>query len=440
MKILVCGATGAVGSAVVSALRSRGHAVEAASRGGGGGWRIDFMAPVAPAAWAERLRAAQVDAVVNCVGVLMASGGQRLERVHERGPIELFEGAALAGVRRVVQVSALGAGRAGDSGSAYLESKRRADDALLALPLQGTVLRPALLVGPGCSSTRLFATLASLPVIALPGGGGQALRPLHVYELAEAVARCLEAPQPVRGVQELGGAQTLSYRGMLATYRRALGAGPALWLPVPMALMTAAAALAEALPQRVFCRETMALLARGDVPAHNAASALLGRAPATLEEGLRVTPPQPWLDLRVQLAPPVALLLRTTLAFMWLWTAAVSALLPGASGVRELLERCGFSPEALPWVLAASCLLNTGIGVALLLAWRRPDVHALQCAAIVGYTVMAAWHVPELTLYHCAPLVKNLPLLAAALLLWLAVPADRPAPRAVRRWVATPSA
>jgi DoxX-like family len=204
--------------------------------------------------------------------------------------------------------------------------------------------------------------------------------------------------------------------------------------------MTAAAALAEALPQRVFCRETLALLARGDVPAHNAASALLGRAPATLEEGLRVTPPQPWLDLRVHFAPSVALLLRTSLAFMWLWTAAVSALLPGASGVRELLERCGFSPEALPWVLAASCLLNTGIGVALLLSWRRPGVHALQCAAIVGYTVTAAWHVPELTLDHCAPLVKNLPLLAAALLLWLAVPADRPAPRAVRRWVATPSA
>jgi uncharacterized protein YbjT (DUF2867 family) len=443
MKVLVCGATGAVGSAVVRALRSRGHAVEAASRQGNSGWRIDFMAPVAPQAWAERLRAARIDAVVNCVGVLMARGDQRFERVHERGPIELFEGAALAGVQRVVQVSALGAGTAHSRASAYLRSKQAADEALLALPLRGTVLRPALLFGPGCSSTRLFATLASLPVVALPGGGGQALRPLHVYELAEAIARCLEAPQPPLGVLELGGAQAVSYREMLAAYRRAIGAGPAVWLPLPMALMTATAAVAEWLPQRVFCRQTVELLAQGHVPAPNATGTLLGRAPATLEEGLRVTPPEAWLDLRISLAPPVALMLRSALALMWLWTAAVSALLPGASGLRELLQRCGFGDEALPWVLAASCLLNAGIGLALLVAWRQPLVHAVQAAAIVGYTATAAYFVPGLTLDHCAPLVKNVPLLAAALLLWLALPADRPAPLAAQRRVtarATPSA
>ena len=43
MKVLVCGATGAVGRAVVQALHSRGHEVVAASRGGPA-WRVDFMA------------------------------------------------------------------------------------------------------------------------------------------------------------------------------------------------------------------------------------------------------------------------------------------------------------------------------------------------------------------------------------------------------------
>ena len=192
MKVLVCGATGCVGRAVVNALRSRGHQVVGASRGSG--LRIDFMAPVTPQAWAARLGELQVNAVVNCVGLLMPRGGQRFERVHAQGPIELFRGAALAGVARVVQVSALGAA---DGDSAYLRSKRQADDTLLALPLAATVLRPSLVYGPHCPSAALFATLAALPVLTLPGAGRQRLQPIHVYELAEIVARCIERPPRV---------------------------------------------------------------------------------------------------------------------------------------------------------------------------------------------------------------------------------------------------
>lgn len=456
MRVLVVGASGCVGRAVVQALRGRGHRVVPAARrasatdieasgAASSAWCIDFMAPVAPAAWAERLRAEHIEAVVNCAGILMQREGQRFERVHTQGPIELFEGAAAAGVQRVVQISALGAA---DGTSPYLASKRAADNALLALPLQATVLRPSLLLGPGCASTALFATLAALPVVALPGGGQQALRPIHVYEVAEIVARCIERREAATGVFDIGGGQTLSYREMLHTYRRAVGAGEphsALWLPLPMALMRASARAAECLPQQVLCRQTIALLERGSVPPTNAAAALLGRTPSTLAEGLRVTPPQPLVDLRVTLSPAAAGVLRGALVLMWLWVAAVSALLPQASGVLPLLQRCGFESDAAWWALAASCLLNTGLGLA---TWLRPgaSTYALQMAAIVGYTAVAAWNVPALTLDHCGALVKNLPLLAAVLLLWmgtpgrpdsrggqvLRVPAPKPTPRLVR--------
>ena len=141
----------------------------------------------------------------------MQRGGQSFERVHTEGPAELFRGAALAALQRglpglpnspnspnspgirIVQVSAFGAAT---GTSLYLRSKRAADEALLALPLQTTVLRPTLIDGPGCASARVFATLANLPVVALPGGGGQALQPIHVFEVAEIVARCLERAAP----------------------------------------------------------------------------------------------------------------------------------------------------------------------------------------------------------------------------------------------------
>ena len=426
MSVLVCGARGCVGHAVVNALRSRGHQVIEGARGLDDGPRampIDFMQPAAPAAWAKRLRAHGVDAVVNCVGILIPGAAQSFERVHALGPIELFRGAALAGVRRVVQVSALGVGAdAASLAMPYLHSKLRADDALAGSALPWAVLRPSLVYGPRSQSGRLFATLASLPLIGLPGRGTQAVAPVHVFELAEAIVRVLEQDEAPNAVYEIGGPEATAYRDMLAAYRRAMGLGDALWLPLPMALMTLGARVAEALPQRVFSRDTLRMLERSSVPRRNDLPRLLGRAPSTLAHGLSVSPPQPLVDLRVALSPPVALALRAALAFMWIYTALISALMPDVSGVLNLLARCGFDGTAGVVALVFSCTLNIALGAFTLLR-PAPWSYALQVSAVIGYTATAAINMPELTIDHCGPLVKNLPVLMAVLLLWLAAPA-----------------
>ena len=426
MRVLVCGATGCVGQAVVNALRSRGHSVLVGARGvadGRDSVALDYMLPVEPAVWRDRLQAHRVDAVVNCVGILMPSRAQSFERVHSVGPIELFRGAALAGVQRVVQVSALGVGdNPASLASPYLHSKLRADDALAALPIDAAVLRPSLVFGPNSQSAALFATLASLPLISLPGRGRQALQPIHVFELAEIIVRLLEQATPCRGAYELGGGQIVSYREMLGRYRDALNLGAALWLPMPMPLMRLAAWAAEMLPQKVFCRDTIGMLERGSVPGDNAAPRLLGRAPSGLGHGLAVTPPHSLLDLRADLSHSVALMLRLSIALMWLYTALISALLPQASGVLNLLARCGFEGRAGVLMMIASCTLNAVLG-ALMLRRPPPWVWPLQIGAVLGYTVTAALHMPELTTDHCGPLVKNVPVLAVLVLLWLAQPA-----------------
>jgi uncharacterized protein YbjT (DUF2867 family) len=427
MRVLVVGATGCIGRAVVHALRSRGQTVIAASRGDAS-MPIDFMQPVTPAAWAARLAGARIDAVINCAGILMPSRTQTFYRVHAQGPIELFRGAALAGVSRIVQVSALGVTESGEALPSYITSKREADRALAALPVTHAIVRPSLVYGPGSASASLFATLASLPVISLPGPGTQRVQPIHVYEVAEAIARWIEDKESKSGVFELAGPKAVAYRDMLAVYREAMSLGAALWLPLPMVLMHAGAMLAEHLPQRVFSRDTLRLLERGNASTANAAPQLLKREPSAMAVGLRVTPPTPALDLRVTLSPAVSWMLRASVAALWLVTALISALLPHESGVLHLLARCGFDGDLGVAVLVASCSLNTLLGVSIL---HRPGpwTYAVQIGAVLGYTLTAAINMPELTIDHCGPLLKNLPLLAMLLLLWLATPAS---PRIVR--------
>ena len=59
MRVLVCGATGCVGQAVVNALRSRGHGVVVGARGVADGrdhLAVDYMQPVEPTVWRDRCR------------------------------------------------------------------------------------------------------------------------------------------------------------------------------------------------------------------------------------------------------------------------------------------------------------------------------------------------------------------------------------------------
>jgi uncharacterized protein YbjT (DUF2867 family) len=428
MRVLVVGATGCIGSTLAHALRSRGQTVIAASRtveDGVRSMRVDYAQSVEPAAWARRLKQERIDAIVNCVGILIESADQRFDRVHALGPSELFRGAALAGVSRVVQVSALGVDDVREDDPPYLSSKREADRVLAALPLRHAVVRPSLVYGPGSASAALFATLASLPVVSLPGRGDQRVQPIHVFEVAESIARWLEDEQAPSGVLELAGPQALTYRDMLAHYREAMGLGAALWLPLPRVLMHVGARIAEALPQRVFSRDTLRLLERGNTAAHNAAPRLLRRAPSAMSVGLRVSPPAPPFDLRVQISAPVSAMLRASVALLWFVTALISALLPHESGVLALLARCGFEGDVGIAVWIASCLLNTALALAIL---RRPGAwtYAVQIGAVLGYTLTAAVNMPELTIDHCGPLLKNVPLLALLMLLWLGTPSPKP--------------
>lgn len=136
------------------------------------------------------------DAVINLVGILHDKDsrlpyGKGFAQAHVELPRKIVAAMKLAGVRRLVHMSALNA--AADAPSGYLRSKGEGEAAIVSATgeLDITVFRPSVIFGPGDSFLNLFARfLRLLPVF--PLGGGQArFQPVYVGDVADAFAASL---------------------------------------------------------------------------------------------------------------------------------------------------------------------------------------------------------------------------------------------------------
>jgi uncharacterized protein YbjT (DUF2867 family) len=289
MNILLCGASGFIGQAIAQALRTAGHRVVGTSSGqqAAGGARsapgehivVDFNNDTDATTWLPRL--AGIDAVLNAVGVLRDTRQRPIKAVHELTPRALFDACAQAGVRRVIQVSALGIV---GSDTAYARTKLAADTHLLALAEQGkldaAVLRPSIVFGKGGASSQLFMGLARSPLLCLPQAVIRArVQPVAVQDLALAIARLLGEQAAFTGVLHGVGPTPLSMADFIASLRAQLGSGKALVVPLPGPLTQLSARIGDLIPAMPWCSETMAMLATDNVAPPQPFATVLGRAP-----------------------------------------------------------------------------------------------------------------------------------------------------------------
>ncbi|AOK27477.1 NAD-dependent dehydratase [Burkholderia ubonensis] len=414
MNILVCGANGFIGRALCARLEAGGHrvvrGVHAGRRAAGPGEiAIDYARDVRPEHWRARLDG--IDAVVNAVGMLTGRRGVTLDAVHRAAPCALFDACCGAGVRRIVQISALGVER-GDT--AYFASKLAADAYLQTLPIDFRIVRPALVYGATGASARYFRMLASLPVHVLPAGGRQLLRPVHVDDLAELVARLIERPAAGDRIVDVVGADEVEYREMLAIYRRAMGFPPAMRVSVPGALCGAAAALSGRMPGAMLTRDTWAMLRAGNTGELAASSAALGRPP----RGLRAFIGAQAVALRHEaLAAWRRPLLTGSLAIVWIWTAIASAFIHPLRDSLALLAHVHLTGISALAALYAACALDFVFGVATVVAPSR-RLWAAQIVLVVAYSAVIAVAMPGLLAEPFGPVLKNVPILAVLLILF----------------------
>ncbi len=243
--ILVTGASGFLGRAVVRVLAARGRAVRALVRPGsekrvpGGRWVETVRGDVRDA---ESLRraAAEAGSCVHLVALLRPTAEATLEAVNDRGTARLVAACRAAGVRRFVHVSALGVGRG--VGTAYFRTKEAGEAHVTESALAWTVLRPSVLHGPEGDFMVQMARMVARPgPVPLVGAGRQVLQPVFVEDVAELIARALERPATVRRTVDVGGPDVLSLRRFYRLLGRAVRGREPWFVPVPTPLVRAGA-------------------------------------------------------------------------------------------------------------------------------------------------------------------------------------------------------
>ncbi|HEX6636275.1 MAG TPA: SDR family oxidoreductase [Steroidobacteraceae bacterium] len=417
MIVLLVGATGFIGSRLQRSFTSAGHEVRCASRRRPSGnesrdWiELDYSRPLS----AQRLHEAVVgcQVVINAVGILREDGRQTFNALHDLGPRALFTACVAAGVPRVLQISALGAHA--EAESRYHRSKHEADRHLMEMPVDWAIVQPSLVYGAGGTSARLFGTLASLPIMALPAGGAQRVQPVHVDDLVLAIRRLAESPASLRCVLPVVGPEPMTLREFLVDLRAALGEPRARAIAVPRALMRVAARVGDRLPGALLDSETLGMLERGNTGDATALRQWLGRDPRPVRAF--VPPAEAGMHRRDAALAWLLPLLRIGVAAMWFIAAIVSAGLYPVAASLELLQRIGASATWAPLLLTGGVALDFALGVLTLWPRRARWLWSAQIALVLVYSAIITWKLPALWLEPFGPVAKNIPILALLVLM-----------------------
>ncbi len=232
MKVLVTGATGFVGHAVLERLLSSPHEVIALRRnpapqtaraadsrsGASVSWRVGNVLD------ADSLVTAMqgVDAVIHLVGIISESRRVTFRDLHVKATENVLEAMKRAGVRRVVHMSALGTRP--NAVSEYHRSKWAAEERVLQRGAAWTIFRPSLIYGPEDHFVNMFRRMLNFsPVLPVIGKGTAKFAPVHVTQVAEAFVKALTAPESAGKVFDLCGPEQFTMPEILRAVMKAAG-------------------------------------------------------------------------------------------------------------------------------------------------------------------------------------------------------------------------
>ena len=286
--LLLTGATGLVGSALLRRLVDEGTQVRCLVRDPRrlGAQRVRVQIALGDLADPPSFRNAMrgVDTVVHLAASIRDQPRGSIEELNGIATWRMVRAAQRQGVERFVFFSVLGAST--HHRARFFRAKALAEQAVAEAELRSTVFAPSIVYAPGDPWLTLLERMALLPVMPVSGRGRASYQPIWAEDVADCVIAALHTPAP-EGEQhtterfELAGPQTLSHDEIIRLVLRSQGRNRPL-LHVPTPIVSRGLRLLEAtLGQRAFATWDEAELM--EVP-------MLSERGAADVEGLGVTP------------------------------------------------------------------------------------------------------------------------------------------------------
>jgi NADH dehydrogenase len=237
--LLLTGATGVLGSAVLRALVAARIPVRCLVRDPRrlGDHRVRVQLAIGdladPSSWRHALRG--VRTVVHLAGSDRDQPHASIEELNGLAAVRLRNAAARVGAERFLWAAPLGATR--HARSRVLRAKALAAAAMEDAIVPTTTLAASFVYAPGDRRLTRLERFAWLPVLPWPGRGLAPVQPLWAEDLAACVMRLLELPPPDGHDRvELAGPQTMRQRDMAELVLRAARRRRRL-APVPLAVV-----------------------------------------------------------------------------------------------------------------------------------------------------------------------------------------------------------
>ena len=225
--ILLTGATGTVGRALLPELVESGTELRALVRDprGLGRHRVDVRIALGdlaemndPKIRRQALRG--VDTVIHLAAAIRDQPAAKVEELNGLATARLLRAAEDAGVERFIFFSALGTSEF--QRTRFFRAKALAEEAVDESPLKTTVFAPSIVYDRDDPWVRLMRRLALLPVLPISGSGKAAFQPIWAKDVARCVVAELERDHK-KGRYELAGPERLTYEQMGRLIARSVG-------------------------------------------------------------------------------------------------------------------------------------------------------------------------------------------------------------------------
>lgn len=291
--IVVDGATGYLGSHLVSTLIQRGYRVRCLVRS------MISMDSVESIEIIEVDYSKEIDpallsgarALVHLIGSIAPRKGESLNGLHRGITARVVNAAVAAAVppQKIVQVTALGS--SADAPSEYHRTKWLAEEVVRASAIPYVILRPSLILGRLVGERdsklvqRLLTFIMRKPFVPLVRGGASRIQPIFVQDVVDAIVSAIERSGDSATI-ELGGGKVLKMKELVDALASRAGKRARI-LPLDPGLARGIATLAEKLQEVPVLSEDQVVLSLSDnICQANGFASLVGRDPTELNEAI----------------------------------------------------------------------------------------------------------------------------------------------------------